>query len=198
MNKGVFFITGFSLILAGCAKTPVYYEELPIQQETNQVIEVTPRENKAQIQINDMVNDMLSSKTVQGITQQSVPILFVEGIKNKSAEHIDTAAITETVTSALLASGKFNFVDNARVEEVRAQLDFNNDQALVNPGTAIQFGKMVGAQYMLYGNISSFDKGEGVEEDLYYQLSMRLMELETGLIEWTGLTEMKKTNQNDV
>ncbi len=198
MNKGVFFVTGFSLILAGCAKTPVYYEELPIQRETDKVIEVTPRENKAQTQINAMINNMLSSKTVEGITQKSVPILFVEGIKNKSPEHLDTDAITEAITSALLASGKFNFVDKARVEEVRAQLDFNNDQALVNPGTAIQFGKMVGAQYMLYGNISSFDKGDGVEEDLYYLLSMRLMELETGLIEWTGVSEMKKTNQNDM
>ncbi|MCV5857359.1 hypothetical protein OFN53_42725, partial [Escherichia coli] len=76
-------------------------------------------------------------------------------------------------------SGKFRFVDMDRVESVREQLNFQNTDELVNQSTAIQFGKMVGAQYMLYGNLSSIVKNAGSDKDVYYKMTMRLMDLET-------------------
>ncbi len=52
---------------------------------------------------------------------------------------------------------------------------------------------MVGAQYMLYGNLSSIVKA-GSDEDVYYKMTMRLMDLESGLIEG-GLTRLKIRKQ---
>ena len=52
--------------------------------------------------------------------------------------------------------------------------------------------KMVGAQYMLYGNLSSIVKKDGSDEDVYYKMTMRLMDLESGLIEWADETEIRK------
>jgi uncharacterized protein (TIGR02722 family) len=92
----------------------------------------------------------------------------------------------------MLNSGKFRFVDMDRVESVREQLDFQNNDELVDQSSAIQFGKMVGAQYMLYGNLSSIVKEAGRDKDVYYKMTMRLMDLETGLIEWADETEIRK------
>jgi hypothetical protein len=51
---------------------------------------------------------------------------------------------------------------------------------------------MVGAQYMLYGNLSSIVKQAGSDKDVYYKMTMRLMDLKTGLIEWADETEIRK------
>ena len=141
----------------------------------------------------EMTDSMLSSGSVGVITANGKrPIIVVDGIKNKTSEHIDTESITDSVSTRLLNSGKFRFVDMTRVEDVRKQLDFQNNDQLVNQSTAIQFGKMVGAQYMLYGNLSSIVKSAGSDQDVYYKMTMRLMDLETGLIEWADETEIRK------
>ncbi|WP_337240032.1 penicillin-binding protein activator LpoB, partial [Proteus faecis] len=87
-----------------------------------------------------------------------------------------TESITDTISTKMLNSGKFRFVDMDRVEAVRDQLNFQNNDELVNQSTAIQFGKMVGAQYMLYGNLSSIVKNAGSDKDVYYKMTMRLMD----------------------
>ena len=48
---------------------------------------------------------------------------------------------------------------------------------------------------MLYGNLSSIVKQDGSTKDVYYKMTMRLMDLETGLIT-NGL--MKKKPQDEV
>lgn len=95
----------------------------------------------------------------------------------------------------MLNSGKFRFVDMTRIEAVRKQLDFQNNDALVDKSSSIQFGKMVGAQYMLYGNLSSIVKDTGSDKDVYYKMTMRLMDLRSGLIEWADETEIRKEQE---
>lgn len=145
-----------------------------------------------------MTESMLSSGSVAQITQGNRPIVFVESIKNKTSEHIDTESVTDSISTKLLNSGKFRFVDMDRVEAVRTQLNFQNTDELVNQNTAIQFGKMVGAQYMLYGNLSSIVKNAGSDKDVYYKMTMRLMDLETGLIEWADETEIRKQQEKSL
>jgi hypothetical protein len=45
---------------------------------------------------------------------------------------------------------------------------------------------------MLYGNLSSIVKQDGSTKDVYYKMTMRLMDLETGLIEWSDEKEIRK------
>ena len=145
-----------------------------------------------------MVDSMMMSGSVGAITHDARPIVFVERIKNKTSEHIDTESITDSISTKLLNSGKFRFVDMDRVESVRQQLKFQNNDELVNQNSAIQFGKMVGAQYMLYGNLSSIVKNAGSDKDVYYKMTMRLMDLKTGLIEWADETEIRKQEQKSL
>ncbi|MBV7297072.1 penicillin-binding protein activator LpoB [Enterovibrio paralichthyis] len=187
MKKSLIALMGVALIMGGCAKQVTYGDAQEVETTT---IEFGSTDLQ-RIAV-DMTDSMLSSGAVAAITRDSRPIVFVESVKNKTAEHIDTESITDSISTRLINSGKFRFVDMTRVEAVRKQLDFQNNDALVNPGTAIQFGKMVGAQYMLYGNLSSITKRDGSDEDVYYKMTMRLMDLETGLIEWADETEIRK------
>ncbi|WOT04519.1 penicillin-binding protein activator LpoB [Shewanella youngdeokensis] len=139
-----------------------------------------------------MVDSMLTFPPVVALTANDRPIMFVDKIKNKTSEHIDTESVTDTISNKLLRSGKFRFIDMTKVEAVRKQLDYQNNSGMVDPSTAISFGRQIGAQYMLYGNLSSIVKQDGSTKDVYYKMTMRLMDLETGLIEWSDEKEIRK------
>ncbi|MCL1079353.1 penicillin-binding protein activator LpoB [Parashewanella spongiae] len=141
-----------------------------------------------------MVDSMLTFPPVLVLTANNQrPIIFVDTIKNKSSEHIDTESVTDSISNRLLRSGKFRFIDMTRVDSVRKQLDYQNNAGLVDPSTAIKFGQQIGAQYMLYGNLSSIVKQGDRTKDVYYKMTMRLMDLRTGLIEWSDEKEIRKT-----
>jgi len=187
MKKSVIALLGLAVILGGCSNKVSYGDAQAVETTT-----IDFGSTDLQTIAGEMVDSMMASGSVSYITRDQRPIVFVERIKNKTSEHIDTESITDTISTKMLNSGKFRFVDMDRVESVREQLNFQNNDELVNQSSAIQFGKMVGAQYMLYGNLSSIVKKAGSDEDVYYKMTMRLMDLETGLIEWADETEIRK------
>ncbi|CAG20784.1 penicillin-binding protein activator LpoB [Photobacterium profundum] len=188
MKKSIIALLGVAVLLGGCAQKVSYGDA---QQAETTTIEFGSTD--LQKIAEEMTDSMLSSGSVAAITGANQrPIIVVDSIKNKTSEHIDTESVTDSISTRLLNSGKFRFVDMTRVEAVRKQLNFQNDDELVNQSTAIQFGQMVGAQYMLYGNLSSIVKQAGSDKDVYYKMTMRLMDLKTGLIEWADETEIRK------
>jgi uncharacterized protein (TIGR02722 family) len=68
---------------------------------------------------------------------------------------------------------------------------------MVDPNKALQFGRQIGAQYMLYGNLSSIVKSNQDKSDVYYKFTLRLMDLESGLVEWADETEIRKTKAKE-
>ncbi|EGR1072618.1 hypothetical protein VCSRO74_2076 [Vibrio cholerae] len=187
MKKSVIALLGLAVILGGCSNKVSYGDAQAVE-----TVNVDFGSTDLQKIAAEMLDSMMMSGSVSAITRDGRPIVFVERIKNKTSEHIDTESITDTISTKMLNSGKFRFVDMDRVEAVRDQLNFQNNDELVNQSTAIQFGKMVGAQYMLYGNLSSIVKNAGSDKDVYYKMTMRLMDLQTGLIEWADETEIRK------
>ncbi|EKO3579237.1 penicillin-binding protein activator LpoB [Vibrio metschnikovii] len=187
MRKSVIALLGVAVLLGGCSNRVSYGDAQAVETVTVDFGSTDLQKIAA-----EMVDSMMMSGSVAAITRDARPIVFVERIKNKTSEHIDTESITDTVSTKMLNSGKFRFVDMDRVEAVRKQLNFQNTDELVDQRSAIQFGQMVGAQYMLYGNLSSIVKSAGNDKDVYYKMTMRLMDLRTGLIEWADETEIRK------
>lgn len=187
-----------TLALTGCAS--VHYGDAE-KQET-----VTERFGSTDLQMTarNMTASLLASPVIGEATAASKrPVLFVERIANKTDEHIDTESILDSMTTKLLQSGRVRLVDMSRVESARAQLKFQNSDELVNPKTAIAFGQMIGAEFMLYGNLSSINKEAGgtadithqftKTKDVYYKFTLKLMNLKTGLVEWQDEQEIRKT-----
>jgi hypothetical protein len=187
MKKSILVLIGLALVLSGCSNQVSYGDAQELETTT-----IDFGSSDLQKIASEMVDSMLMSGSVGAITHNKRPVVFVERIKNKTTEHIDTESITDSISTKLLNSGKFRFVDMNRVESVRKQLNFQNNDELVNSSNAIQFGRMVGAQYMLYGNLSSIVKQAGSDKDVYYKMTMRLMDLQTGIIEWADETEIRK------
>lgn len=141
-----------------------------------------------------MVDSLLASPVTREVTASGKrPIVFVENVNNKTDQHIDAESITDTISTRLLQSGKYRFIDMTKAEAVRQQLKFQNADELVNPAMAIRFGQMLGAEYMIYGNFSNISKKDGSTRDVYYKFTLKMMDLKTGLIEWQDEKEIRKT-----
>jgi len=192
MNKFILAtLCCLSLItLSGCSsKSVVRYGDATAVETTDVNFGSTDLQKVA----SQMTDSLLLSPVVGTVTANSRPIIFVERIKNKTSEHIDTESITDSISTKLLRSGKFRFVDMGRVNSVREQLEFQQNSGMVDTSKAIAFGQQVGAQYMLYGNLSSIVKSNEDKSDVYYKFTLRLMDLKSGLVEWADETEIRKT-----
>lgn len=146
-----------------------------------------------QIIASKMVDDMLAFPPIIQMTQERRPVMFVDRIKNKSQEHIDTESITDTIQNRLINSGKFRFVDMSSVGAVADQMDYQQQSGMVDKRTAAPVGAQIGAEYMLNGNLSSIVKNAGGKSDVYYKFTLKLLNLKTGIVEWTGEKEIRKS-----
>ena len=180
------------IVIAGCVTTSKVTYEDPKGVE---MLTIDFGSTDLQLIAGKMVDSLLVSPSVVPVTSDHQPFIFVDKIKNKTLEHIDTESITDTIKTRLLNSGKFRFGDMTKVETVRKQLEFQTESGLVDPSTAASIGKLIGAEYMLYGNFSSIVKRTQMHKDVYYKFTLNLMHLERGEIIWADEKEIRKTRE---
>jgi uncharacterized protein (TIGR02722 family) len=136
-----------------------------------------------------MVQSLLASPVVQ---QGNRPVILVSHVRNKTDEHIDTKAISDKIRTALVRSGQVRFVADEVRDEVMRELQYQANSGFVDPETRKRIGKLVGAGYLIMGEITSIRKQEGRHTDLYFKITLNLVEIETGLIRWAEEKEIRK------
>lgn len=186
LMKGMFVVAVLAVISA-CST--VEYGDATAQETVNTDFGSTD----LQMIASKMVDDLLVFPPIVEVTSQRRPVLFVDRIKNKTTEHIDLESVTDTIQTKLINSGKFRFVDMTAIEQVREQFNYQQDSGFVDENTAAKVGRHIGAEYMLYGNMSSIVKKDGDTRDVYYKFTLKLMHLETGIVEWASEKEIRKT-----
>lgn len=186
-------IIAIALLLSAACETISYGDAQAVETTTIEFGSTDLQQTSAK-----MVDSLLSFPPIVKITSQKRPVVFIDNIKNKTMEHIDTESVTDTISTRLLRSGKFRFVDMTKLDAVKRQLNYQTNSGLVNQQTAVKVGRMIGAEYMLYGNLSSINKKSGSKKDVYYKFTLKLMHLETGLIEWQDEKEIRKTRSKSL
>lgn len=141
-----------------------------------------------------VVDELLSSPFLQN--QPTPPIFMVAGIQNRTSRYMDTKALSDKIRTALLQSGKAQFVNEARREELLKEQGYQAAHAA--PGAQVQIGKQLGARYMLTGSMVEMESTSprqvrvSKQELVYYKLTIEVTDLETGLIVWTTEQEFAR------
>lgn len=181
-----------SLLLGACASGPkVSYGDATAVETTTTGFGSTDLQTISAT----LVDDLLSFPPIIQMTANTRPVVFVDKIKNKTTEHIDTESITDTIQTKLLKSGKFRFVDMTAVKAIQEQMNFQMDSGMVDPAKAAAFGRQTGAEFMLHGNLSSIVKRDSDTQDVYFKFTLKLVNLESGIMEWAGEKEIRKTGE---
>lgn len=123
------------------------------------------------------------------------PVVIVGLVYNKTSEHIDASTFIKDVEKAFINSGKVRLVQaDAKREALRQERASQQNYSSLE--TAKQWGKELGADYMLQGDIASITDAYKKEKVTYYQTSLELSDLESNEVVWIGDKKIKKYIKN--
>lgn len=142
----------------------------------------------------EMINDMLSYPWISQFNQRfpsKEPLVTVQRVRNKSHEHIAVDTFVNDIKRAVIRSGKAGFI--ATLEErqdTRAELADQDMNASAD--TRMEMGEEDGANFALSGTINSIvDQLDG-QRVTYYQVDLKLINLQTAREVWNGSKKIKK------
>ena len=180
----------FLVPLSGCA-TKTQYGDATAQE----TLTIDFGSTDLQMIAERMVKSLLLSSVVGQGTQ---PVIQLSRVRNKTDEHIDTKAITDKIRTTLIQSGKVTFVAGDVREEIIKELEYQHGSGYVDEATRKRIGKLVGAEYLLMGDLTSIRKKAGRQEDLYYLFTLNLVDIQTGLIQWSEQKEIRKAEKRSL
>ena len=114
----------------------------------------------------------------------------------------DVTIANEIAYDELVNSGYFDVVERERLDAVCDELSLGMS-GIVDPATAVQAGKLLGAQYILCGSLNGLstrrNSGEIIgignkNAQVYAHISMRVIEVETGRVVLASRGDGRATN----
>ncbi len=144
---------------------------------------------------------MISEKMTQGLIQtpdiqtliKKRQLLMASPVQNKTSEYFDTKLITDTILTQLQKNGVRYTIEADNMQNQVDELRRQNQTGLYDKSKTVKMGKMQGAKYRLDGSISSIVKRTTDLKDVYYKMNMRLIDIETGVVEWSDEKEIRKS-----
>ncbi len=144
----------------------------------------------AETMIQECLNGAWYAKAVKEMGGKE-PVVIVGTVVNDTMEHINTGAFVEELQRALINSGKIEFVASSSERGEIRQERLEQDE-YASEATRKAFGREVGADYMLSGVLSSIVDQEGRKSVVFYQVNLKLINIETNKILWNGQKQIKK------
>lgn len=187
MNKLIrFFILGIiTLSIISCAEsgTKVNYSDPGAVETVNTRFGSTDLHLIAE----KMVNSLIASPVLDGR-----PIIFVDDIRNKTLEHIDTKSISDKIRTILLKNGRAKITARSDISDTIMEEQGFQSSDMADPKTIVKMGKLAGAKFILYGEITSIVKRANAKTDVWYKITLNLSNVQDGLIEWADDQEIRK------
>lgn len=174
---------------AGCSSTTV------TRVPTEETIDLSGRWNDtdSQTAAQTLVDQSMATPWVDDfmMKQGSKPTVIIGTLRNKTPEHIAVKTLVADLERSFINSSRVTVVASAEErDEIRGERE--DQQRYASEESIKQWGRELGADYMLIGEINAqFDSEKG-KEVKYYQVDCYLVDLETNVKVWTGFTKIKK------
>lgn len=135
-----------------------------------------------------MTQSLLASRWIDRAAEP--PKIRLREVRNLTSEHIDTKGVTDKIRVQLLRSGQVRFLaDEANMEDVFAERDFT--EAVTRRG---ENKLMADTDYIVTGTVRSIRKKTKDVADAYYQITMELVDPQSGEIVWADEQEIRKSS----
>lgn len=185
-------ITTAALFLSGCSTSGgagmVGYDSNVKYGDAKAVETVTADFGSTDLQstAEALTQSLLESRYISKATQP--PKVRLRTVNNLTYEHIDTKAITDKIRIKLLKSGQVRFLaDKANLDEV-----YDEQQLTASTAVKENSKNIEEANYIVTGNVRSIKKANDSVKDVYYNVSLELVNPQTGEIVWADEKEIRK------
>lgn len=194
MNKlgNIFFLVTSLVLISACSKTVT-------RVSPDEQIDLSGRWNDTDSKLvaEEMINDVLNRpwKSNFSNTEGRKPVVIVGAVNNKTSEHIESETFIKDLEREFINSGTIRVVQNAEFrEKLRQERADQNEFA--SPETQSKWGRELGADFMLFGVMTSITDTAGKEKVISYKVNLELANLETNEKVWIGDKEIKKYIKN--
>ena len=182
-------VTGASVFMSGCA-TKVS------RVDTSEEIALSDRWNAkdSELVANEMITDMMAFPWARDfeMSNNRRPTVIIQRISNKSSEHIAIDTFVNDIKRAVIRSGKAGFVAGG---EERTELREERKDQELNSADAKQQGQEKAADFALSGSINSIVDEVGKKRVTFYQVDMKLIDMESNLEVWNGQKKIQKLQE---
>jgi hypothetical protein len=168
--------------------------------DTKEVIDLSGRWNDTDSRMvaEAMVDQVLQAQWLKNFQENhngQKPVVIVGLVYNKSHEHIEAETFIKDVERAYINSGKVRLVQAGdKREELRRERAAQ--QEFASPETIKSWGRELGADFMMNGDINSIVDTYKKERVNYYQVNLELTDMETSEIVWIGDKKIRKYIKN--
>ncbi len=173
-----------ALALASCSSAP---KVTRVSSDTQTDLSGYWNDTDVRIVCETLLKDCLSSPRVAQFEKKTgkQPVVIVGSFRNQSDEHIDTSIITKKMETAILNSGKAEFVASKNERgEIRNERD--EQQSFASESTAKALANETGADFMMIGSVKTIVDKAGKTATRTYFVYAELVDLETNRKIWIG------------
>jgi len=193
MKKNVMLIIiALTMVFIGaCSSTP---KVTRVDSDTQVDLSGYWNDTDVRIVCESLINDCLSSPRVAGFEQRTgeLPVIIVGSFRNQSDEHIDTSIIQKRMETAILNSGKADFVASSD-ERLELRDERTEQQSWSSEETAKALANETGADFMLIGSVKTIIDSAGKTATRTYFVYAELIDIESNRKLWIGEnSEIKK------
>jgi hypothetical protein len=183
-------IAAVAVSIAACAGTRVS------RVDSDQEIALSDRWNDkdSQLVAEEMITDMLSFPWARDfeLANNSRPTIIIQRIANKSHEHIAIETFVNDIKRSIIRSGRADFV--AVGDERKAIREERQDQEL-NAAKAKEQGREQAADFAISGSLNSIVDQVGGDRVTFYQVDMKLIDMNNNREVWNGQKKIKKLQE---
>ena len=180
------------LILSGCAMFRIKVSDTDV----NKMPELDARYGPQDLRrLSDELSTEIANCSIL-TNQPTSPTMIIYGVQPRTETFVDTQALTDRIKTSLTKTGRVQFVNESRRQELMKEQGFQAQSATDDTRTTI--GKQLGARYMLTGAIVEMRKTTGAQvrvsktELMYYQITLDITDLETGIVAWSTQKEFAR------
>ena len=185
-------VVALAISSVGCAAFRAKVSDVNIEEGENMRAEFDFRDLRA---ISTEVVEQLLGSPFMG-KQAEAPTMAIKGVENRTSDYLDTKALTDTMRTKLINSGKVQFVNVERRADLANEQGFQAGNS--TPGTAVEIGQQAAARYMLTGSIVEMQQRSPRQVRVsktklrFYQITIEVTDLQSGLIAWTTQSEFAR------
>lgn len=195
MKKLAYFtsLVLFLVVISSCSKRTV------TRVSPDQQIDLSGRWNDTDSKLvaEEMIKDVLNRPWHNDFRNalNRKPVVIVGMIQNRTSEHIESETFIKDIERQFINSGMVRVVSNAEFrEKIREERADQNEFA--SPETQSKWGRELGADFMLFGVMTSVTDSYKKEKVVNYKVNLELANLETNEKVWIGDKEIKKYIRN--
>jgi TolB-like protein len=145
-----------------------------------------------------MVSALIESPEVKQAVGDKRPVVAVFGLVDLTSEGVDIASLNSGILNDLNRAARFRFADSAALGDANEQLNPNLYDLLENPAASKGLSQAVSADYLLIGEISNLVRTHPQSKEVYYRVSLKLVDAQSDQFLWQENREFLKSQKKVV